>query len=493
MSTDDRAMVAEAKKILEGIRTHQKNSDNKLSQFEKQVDDLKRAQRLIQESQTVVRDMTHLDQDDRELKSYVDTDGIRWKSKNIDVAVTGRGTIKTQVDGLLDAKDPVNEWHADLIKMNRDRAFARMLMSTPHTPKSDLALWKHLQKAPRFMKPAIQRAFNDSAGAGAEWIPDQFASDLYYNLEDQIQLPRVVADNMARQEVDRNTILVPRMSRGGRPYLKGSVTSDNPAQFTPSTVSTSQKSITMTGLASRYVIDDQAAEDSAVLAIPTLQRQIVMDLNDAMEDALLNGDSANPHQDDIANWNIRERWGTSPALGGSSDHRRGFTGLRAAALDRLCSDDQGAVTYTFAHFLQARAALGEIGMMDLVCITSPEMIIKHLLGLEQVVTLEKFGPQATVRTGQLASLAGIPIIASRFMSADLAADGKYDNVTKDKTGLLLVHANSWRIFERRGILVESQRKIDVGATELVATRRATLDTLDLDATKNVCYQFNITS
>lgn len=490
MSNDDRAMVAEAKKILEGIRTHQKNSDNKLSQFEKQVDDLKKAQRLIQESQTVVRDMAHLNQDDRELKSFVEADGIRWNSKSIDVAVTGRGTIKTEVEGLLDSKDPVNEWHAELIKMNRDRSFARMLMSTPHTPKSDLALWKHLQKAPRFMRPAIQKAFNDSAGVGAEWIPDQFASDLYYNLEDQIQLPRVVADNMQRQQVERNTILVPRMSRGGRPYIKGTVTSDNPAQFTPSTISTSQKSITMTGLASRYVIDDQAAEDSAVLAIPTLQRQIVMDLNDAMEDALINGDTAATHQDDIANWNIRERWGTSPALGGSSDHRRAFVGLRAAAFDRSCTDALGG-TYAFTDFLSAKSALGEIGMMDLICIASPEAIIANLLSLSEVKTIDVFGPQATVRTGQLGSLAGVPIIMSRFMGADLNGSGLYDNATTDKTGLLLVHTNSWRIFERRGILVESQRKIDVGATELVATRRATLDTLDLDATKNVCFQYNL--
>ncbi len=492
MSNEDRAMVAEAKKILEGIRTHQKNSDNKLSQFEKQVDDLKKAQRLIQESQTVVRDMTHLNQDDRELKSFVEADGVRWNSKSVDVAVTGRGTISTKVEGLLDSKDPVNEWHADLIKMNRDRSFARMLMSTPHTPKSDLALWKHLQKAPRFMRSAIQKAFNDSAGAGAGWIPDQFASELYYNLEDQIQLPRVVADNMQRQQVERNTILVPRMSRGGRPYIKGSVTSDNPAQYTPSTISTSQKSITMTGLASRYVIDDQAAEDSAVLAIPTLQRQIVMDLNDAMEDALINGDSAATHQDDIANWNIRERWGTSPALGGSSDHRRAFTGLRAAAVDRACTDDHGGSGYNFTDFLSAKSKLGEIGMMDLVCIASPEAIIANLLGLSEVKTLDVFGPQATVRTGQLGSLAGVPIIMSRFMGADLAATGLYTGAGA-LTGLLLVHTNSWRIFERRGILVESQRKIDVGATELVATRRATLDTLDLDATKNVCYQFNMLS
>ena len=77
MSNNDRAMVAEAKKILEGIRTHQKNSEQKLSQFEKQVDDLKKAQRLIQESQTVIRDFDHANRDERELRHFVDTEGVR--------------------------------------------------------------------------------------------------------------------------------------------------------------------------------------------------------------------------------------------------------------------------------------------------------------------------------------------------------------------------------------------------------------------------------
>ena len=131
-------------------------------------------------------------------------------------------------------------------------------------------------------------------------------------------------------------------------------------------------------------------------------------------------------------------------------------------------------------------------MMDLICIASPEAIIANLLGLAEVKTLDVFGPQATVRTGQLGSLAGVPIIMSRFMSADLANTGLY-TAAGALTGLLLVHSNSWRIFERRGILVESQRKIDVGATEIVATRRAKLDTLDLDDTKNVCFQFNLLS
>ena len=207
--------------------------------------------------------------------------------------------------GLLDADQPVNQWHADLIRINKERSLARLIMNTPNTPKSDLKLWKHLQKAPSFMRPSIAKAFNDSAGVGAEWIPDQFAANLYFNIEEKSQLPRVVADNLQKQSVERQTILIPRLERGGRPYLKGKVSNDNPSQYQASTVTTSQKSVSIKGLACRYLIDDAAQEDSAIAVVPALQRQISMDLIDAMEDALINGDDSSTHQDDIANWNSR--------------------------------------------------------------------------------------------------------------------------------------------------------------------------------------------
>ena len=43
----DRQMVAEAKRIIDGIVSHQKSTDQKLSNFEKQVDALNKAQRLM--------------------------------------------------------------------------------------------------------------------------------------------------------------------------------------------------------------------------------------------------------------------------------------------------------------------------------------------------------------------------------------------------------------------------------------------------------------
>jgi HK97 family phage major capsid protein len=485
----DNKLVNEAKAILEGIKTHQRTSTEKLSQFEKQLDDLKRAQRLIQEAnvQPQIKD-DHIDGPDYMLKSFVGEKGVRWSSEKRNVQIAGRGTVTIEEKGLLDSDEPVNQWHSDLIRINKERSLARLIMNTPNTPKSDLKLWKHLQKAPSFMRPAIAKAFNDSAGVGAEWIPDQFAANLYFNIEEKSQLPRVVADNLQRQAVDRQTILIPRLERGGRPFLKGKITTDNPAQYQASTVTTSQKSISIKGLACRYLIDDAAQEDSAIAVVPALQRQISMDLVDAMEDALINGDDSGTHQDDIANWNIRGRWGAS-GLGGSSDHRRMFKGMRKQALARSSSADLG--TFNFANLLGLKAQMGELAMQDVVLFASPEAVLANLLELTEVKTIDVFGPQATVRTGQIAAIAGMPIIMTRFLSADLNTAGLYDNVTKTKTGILMAHAPSWYIFERRGILVETDRKIDVGATDIVSTMRATFDTLDLDTTKNVAFGYNV--
>jgi len=487
----DKTLVNEAKAILEGIKTHQKTSTEKLSQFEKQLDDLKRAQRLLQEAsvQPQIKD-EHLNAPDYMLKNFVDEKGIRWQTARKNVQIAGRGTVAVEEKGLLDSDEPINQWHADLIRINKERSLARLIMSTPNTPKSDLRLWKHLQKAPSFMRPAITKAFNDSAGVGAEWIPDQFAANLYFNIEEQSQLPRVVADNLQKQSVERSTILIPRLERGGRPYLKGKITTDNPSQYTASTVTTSQKSVTVSGLAGRYLIDDAAQEDSAIAVVPALQRQISMDLADAMEDALINGDSSATHQDDIANWNIRSRWGSTPALGGSADHRRAFKGMRRQAFDRGAT--ASLATFNFANLLGLKAQMGELGLQNVVMFASPEAVLANLLELTEVKTIDVFGQFATVLSGQIANIMGMPIIMSRFLSADLESNGKFlGSGSQNKTGILMAHAPSWYIFERRGILVETDRKIDVGATEIVATMRSTFDTLDLDATKNVAFGYNM--
>ncbi len=477
--------IEEAKRLIAGIVSHQKNTDDRLRNFEDQVKDLKHAQKLLAEGQTKTYE-PEVHNNDFALKQFKNEDGsVQWNTATVSKNITGQGRVNIEQKGLLDADVYANQWHADLCKMNQDRSLARMMMKDPYTPKADMKLYNHLQKAPSFMKDAVNKIFADNAGVGGEWIPDEFKTELYQTF----QVPRGLRALLPSVQMERETLLIPKLSRGGRPFIKG-VATDDLAKYQASTIETAQKTVRAKGLATLMNIDDSAGEDSAFAIIPALSRQIAQDLEDAFEDAMINGDTNATHQDDIANWNIRERWGAS-GLGGSSDHRRLFLGMRAASFDKSSTVDIGGTAMSFAEFMSVVSQLGELAVGNKVCVVSPEALVANFLQLEQVVTLEKFGAQATVLTGQLASLAGIPIVMSRFMSSDMNAAGLYDNATKDKTGFLVFNTDSWYQYVRRQITIESDKDITTGAIQLVSTMRACMDSPDADALKNVAYGFNL--
>ncbi len=475
--------IEEAKRLIAGIVSHQKNTDDRLRNFEDQVKDLKKAQKLVAEGQTKTYE-PEVHNNDFALKQYKNEDGsVQWNTATVSKNITGQGRVNIEQKGLLDADVYANQWHADLVKMNQDRSLARMMMKDPYTPKADMKLYSHLQKAPSFMKNAVNKIFADNAGVGGEWIPDEFRTELYQTF----QVPRGLRALLPSVQMERETLLIPKLSRGGRPYIKG-VATDDLAKYQASTIETAQKTVRAKGLATLMNIDDAAGEDSAFAIIPALSRQIAQDLEDAFEDCMINGDTNSTHQDDIANWNVRERWGAS-GLGGSSDHRRLFLGMRAASFDKGSTVD--ASTFTFAKFMSVVSQLGELAVGNKVCVVSPEALVANFLQLDQVQTLEKFGPQATILTGQLASLAGIPIVMSRFMSADMDTAGLYDNVTKTKTGFLVFNTDSWYQYVRRQITIESDKDITSGAIQMVSTMRAVMDSPDADALKNVAFGFNL--
>ena len=133
--------------------------------------------------------------------------------------------------------------------------------------------------------------------------------------------------------------------------------------------------------------------------------------------------------------------------------------------------------------------MGELAVQRQLLICSPEFMVKQLMGLGELQTIDKFGAQAVVLTGQVASVLGVPVVMSRFMGADMNLTGVYDNVTTDKTGFLLVNRDSYTIYNRRGILVETDRDISAGAIEMVSTSRAVMDSPDSATAKNVVYNY----
>lgn len=475
----------EARKIIAGIVQHQKNAADRLSNVDSQIADVKKAVKLLGEQTAPSAPVTGSDSLTRH---FVRPDGsIRMHAEKA-IVHTASGERAVMAEGILDS-DPVCEWQKDLQKLVAQRTLMRLCQSPElrHTPKTDAKIHQHMAKAPAPLQAGVQRVFNDAAGTGSEWIPDQYLPDLFQAFE----LPSRLRGLFPSVEVDKNVVLIPRLDRGGRPYIKGQLTVDDPlAKYTASTVSTAQASITIKGLATLYNIDDSAAEDALISGglLPMLARQISADLEDAFEDCMINGDTTAVHQDTLATWNIRGRWGAA-GLGGASDHRRSWDGLRREAIARGTTVNQ-ATSLTYDEFLTLRYTLGELGAGSVNCIVSPEVLVKYILGMDNVATVDKFGPQAAVLTGQIAAIAGVPILVSRFIGADMTAGGVYTGAGA-LSGMLLYNTDSYYVYNRRGITVEQDKAIASGAIQLVSTMRAVMATPDAAATKNVSYGFNL--
>lgn len=422
--------------------------------------------------------------DEAGLQKYVNADGsVRLQSERRSFQFAGKEYHQQTEAGLLDDRATHGTWHSELKQAVTDRNLARLLMRRPNTPKLDAKVASVLSKAPAGIRDNVERAFYNGAGVGAEWIPEQFLPNLY----EEFEIPRNVAGLFSIVPMTSDTVRIPKLSTGARPYIKGRVTTDNPTDYTGSTPVTADSTINITGLACRIVADEADAEDSAIAAVQNLQRIAVQAINDGYEDCLINGDSAATHQDAIASWNIRSRWG-STGLGGSADHRRAFLGLRAHAFDNSSTRAQNT-EQDGAGIGTLIGTLGERAASDLVVLVSPEVMFQKLATDTNLMFLDKLGPQATIINGQIGSLFGHPVVMTRFLSADMNASGLFDNVTTTRSGVLAVDRSAWSHYERRGVLAEVDKDISSGAINIVVTLRRTFATLTSQASAAFGYNW----
>ncbi len=415
-------------------------------------------------------------------RRYVGEDGkLRLMAERRTFKFAGK-QFEAEMPGLLDDTVDTCAWQKDLRRALTIRNLARLAMKRPSTPDMDAKVAFIANRAPAAIREKVEKAFYDYTNVGGEWIPDQFVPDLY----EEFQVPRGLASLFETIPMERETMIRPKLTTGVRPYIKSEITSDDPAAYTASTPVTDSGTITVGGLAARVVVDDAAAEDSAVAVIPTLSRLVTGALVDGYEDAIVNGDTAGTHEDAVSSWNVRSRWGTT-GLGGAADHRRAFLGLRALAYDRSLTAD-GSAAQTSAGLAAVIGAMGERAASDLILVVSPEVMFTKLMADSYVVTVDKFGPAATILTGQLAALFGHPIIMSRFVSADLATTGLYTG-TGSYSGVLVCDRSAFANYQRRAAIVEIDKEIKSGHIEIVATMRRIFYTLSGATEKVVAWNF----
>jgi len=311
-----------------------------------------------------------------------------------------------------------------------------------------------------FRSSELAKSMYEGAGYGSDWIPTGFSADLV----NRVYLELKVASLFPRIPMPNDPYKFPVKSAGASVYKLGeSQTDPESATLIQSTaVGTTNVTLASKKIGCRVNFSEELNEDSIIPILPMLKEDIAVSMAQGIENALINGDNSTTPQD-------------SNIIAGSNNVLTSWVGLRKAV-------NSGAkvsiATFNADNFRAIRKAMGKYGVnpnnLAIVCGISGYI---QLLGLKDsannplVTTLEKYGPNATIVTGELAKIDGMPVIVSEFVPENLNATGVYDGTTTNTTVILLVYRNGWIIGDRRAFTLKTWENIQTDQTVLVATQR----------------------
>ena len=288
---------------------------------------------------------------------------------------------------------------------------------------------------------------------GLEWIPTDFSQDLYY----KVHLATKVAGLFPQIDMPSNPYKVPVVKTDAQSFLAPENTADVGNKFTATTPQTNNITFTASKIATRVLFSEELNEDSITPVLDFVKNNIALAVAFGLEDALINGDNSTTHMDaDVSS---------------SSDVRKAWKGLRKAALS-IPGNNVDLGTFTTANIRAIRSKMGKYGVdpAKLAMVVSTKDLIK-MLGLAEVITMEKYGANATILTGELGRLDNIPIIVSEKMREDLNATGVNDSTTNVKGAILMVYVPSWLLGVRRQLTVRARFDEENDQTILVNTWR----------------------
>ena len=297
------------------------------------------------------------------------------------------------------------------------------------------------------------------AGTGDEYVPTGMAASLWNDFFIQSR----VASQFDTVQMPTDPWDWP-LGWGDGTWRKGT-------QNTATTVSdpaTAKSTMTATEQVLEYNFSYSLDEDSVVAVMPSLRAQIARDGAEQVDRFVMNADSTNAATGNI-NLDDADPDDDSYYLSAGQD------GLRHLVI----VDNTGQSTDISAALddTKLRAGIGRLGkyatdLNRLVLFCNPKTYVLSMLGLTNVATYDKFGPQATVISGALANYAGIPVIPTSSIAL-AEDDGKVSNTANnnDEGTVLIAHRDMWKVGFRRNLMLEMFRDVQKRSVILVASFR----------------------
>jgi HK97 family phage major capsid protein len=302
-----------------------------------------------------------------------------------------------------------------------------------------------------------------SATNGAELIPTDLSSDLL----NRMYLESEVAAEFISSEIQMPTDSFELPLRTTRPTFK--VGTEGTDSTTESSPGTGKVTLSASKLIGRSNFSYEVDEDAIVAILPMITENLASAAADALEDAIINGDTTATHQDsDIS----------------SGDAGTLFKGLRKYAIAGSCTTSLSSGGISAANILSLKKNMKRWGVRprDLMIICGVNGY-NDLIGLTETLTADKVGSNAArILTGEAPTLYGVRIVVSSQVREDLNASGVYDGSVTTKGSILLAHRPSWIMGVRRGFTVEIDRNIQSQVNVVVASFRRDFKPMETPST-----------
>lgn len=354
-----------------------------------------------------------------------------------------------EIDEILMAKAVTPRQRA-IHRFNDDMLMAAMLLKRNPTK---LKRWQHAMMKGSRLRKALD---SETATEGSEWIPTNFSTTVI----DYVDGKNPVTAMLNRIEMPTDPFKMPFINAQIAVQKIGEQTGDAGTKLADvGGAPSNNMTLNAVKFGGRVPLSTELTEDAAFAVVTWIRGALMESIGRGRDYATINGDSDGAHQDSD--------------IGASATHRGVlWNGFRKHALSSA-SFNMSLSTFNRANLTKLISLMGRYAgvLDDLLWVTGPKVYHRHIASLDDVSTKEKYGDQATVLTGEVAKLYGIPVVISNQFREDLATNGRYDGTTTDNGALLLVYRPGWFWGIRRNPLLKVWENIEYDQQYFTITAR----------------------
>ena len=305
----------------------------------------------------------------------------------------------------------------------------------------------------------LSKAMHSEAGsAGGNWVPTGFSKDMIETMKLQLKVAALHSDF----KMPTNPFIFPVKTFGVKAYFIPHQSTTGSAIISSSSNTASQLQFTARKLGARVDVTTDLEEEAIVPILPMLRQDIAMAMAEAKENITINGQFS----------------GTIDTGLVAASQEMSFDGYRVSLQSGAMVDaSDGTFTYEMAKALILDMGKYGIDPKKLAWVVSPS-VYAQMTNLSELTTIDKFGPNAVLIKGQIASLRGIPVILSEYVPTNESAGGTITGtIVTDRTEALLVYKPGWKYGNYRGATLKTQENIIGDYTTLVSTLKMAFSAL----------------